>query len=96
MTVEQHLQQRANSIARQNGYGRATSYIFGVEDKVISHTRYGYRKTSNGQYVPNAYRNNFGWKNTYYQPAETVVQISVTHAGENFFLPSALDKPCPD
>ena len=93
MTVEQQLQKRANSIARQNGYGRATSYIFGVEDKVISHTRYGYRKTSNGQYVPNAYLRNFGWKNTYYQNAITVVQINISHQ-LTFFLPSALDKPC--
>ena len=81
MTEEQRLQKLANCIARRNGYGRADSYMFGIEDKVISHTRYGYRKTSNGQYVSNAYRANFGWKNTYYQPARTVVQLNVTHIG---------------
>jgi hypothetical protein len=86
MTEEQRLQKLANSISRRNGYGRADSYKFGIEDKVISHTRYGYRKTSNGQYVSNAYRKNFGWKNTYYQEAITVVQISITHIGQDFFL----------
>jgi hypothetical protein len=66
---------QANRIARQNGFGKATAVEFGIEDKVISHTCYGYRKYTTGEYVPNKYLANFGWKNTYYQHAETIVQI---------------------
>jgi hypothetical protein len=66
----------ANRIARKAGYGKATKIVHaGGEPRVISHTKYGYRKTTTGQYVPNSYRNHFGWKNTYYQAAETVVNI---------------------
>lgn len=68
-------QQRANAIARKHGYGRATSIIYGEDDKVVSHISYGYRKYTTGEYVPNTYRANFGWKNTYYQPAITVVML---------------------
>lgn len=68
-------QKKANIIARKAGYGKATKIITGNEDKVISHTDFGYRKVTTGEYVPHAYRNNFGWKNTYYQKAETVVMI---------------------
>lgn len=73
ITSEQ--QRQANAIARQHGHGTATEVRLGKEDRVVSHIRYGYRKCTTGQYVPNAYRNNFGWKNTYYQNAETVVEI---------------------
>ena len=68
-------QKRANQIARQAGYGTATEIIFGDAEKVVSHTSYGYRKETTGEYVPKAYLNNFGWKNTYYQHAETVVML---------------------
>ena len=74
MAIKDH-QKRANIIARRAGYGSATSIIYGNEDKVVSHTSYGYRKRTTGEYVPNSYRNNFGWKNTYYQRAETVVML---------------------
>ena len=73
---------RANSIARKAGYGRATKIwvnepIDGdIQPKVLSHISYGYRKYSTGEYVPNSYLKNFGWKNTYYQQAETVVLIT--------------------
>lgn len=77
MEITKEIRRKANSIARKHGYGVATEIIFGDKDKVVSHTRYGYRKYTTGEYVPNKYRNNFGWKNTYYQPAETVVMIKV-------------------
>lgn len=65
----------ANSIARKSGYGSATEIIRGEKDCVVSHTDYGYRKITTDEYVPNSYRSNFGWKNTYYQHAETVVSV---------------------
>lgn len=68
-------QKRANIIARQHGYGRATKIVKGDADRVVSHVAYGYRKYSTGAYVPNAYRLKFGWKNTYYQCAETTVML---------------------
>ncbi len=70
------FQKFANKIARANGFHSATKIIFGCENKILDRTDYGYRKYSTGEYVPNAYRANFGWKNTYYQHAQTVVQIS--------------------
>jgi|WetSurMetagenome_2_1015567.scaffolds.fasta_scaffold526152_1 hypothetical protein len=42
----------------------------------ISCTCFGYRKCTTGEYVSNAYRQNFGWKNTYYQNA----QLAITFA----------------
>jgi hypothetical protein len=67
----------ANSTARKAGHGRATSIVFGPteEPRVIDSTAYGYRKKTTGEYVPNAYRYRFGWKNTYYQHAECTVEI---------------------
>lgn len=73
ITPEQ--QRRANAVARRSGYGKATTVVIGTRDRVLSHTPYGYRKKTTGQYVPNAYRSNFGWRNTYYQPAATTVEI---------------------
>lgn len=67
----------ANSIARKSGHGRATAIVFGLTDGAQEHVRFGYRKHSTGEYVSNAYRKNFGWKNTYYQNAETTVRIAV-------------------
>jgi hypothetical protein len=72
----------ANALARQAGYGMATEIWyqeipdnFPQNGYVASHVRYGWRKKSTDEYVPNAYRANFGWKNTYYQQAETVVVL---------------------
>ncbi len=73
------FQKFANKIARRYGFHSATKIIFGRENKVLSRTDYGYRKYSTGEYVPNAYRANFGWKNTYYQSVETVVEICPPH-----------------
>lgn len=75
--LKKKIQRKANSIARKNGYGIATSIVFGDENKVLKHTPYGYRKHTTGEYVSNAYRSKFGWKNTYYQRAETTVQLKV-------------------
>jgi hypothetical protein len=71
------LQKQANIVARNNGYGKADVFVIGDENKIIKHISYGYRKYTTGEYVPNAYRNNFGWKNTYYQSAYTKVMIKV-------------------
>lgn len=35
----------------------------------------GYRKCTTGEYVPNSYLANFGWKNTYYQ--SSVAEITL-------------------
>ena len=74
------IQRLANKIARAHGYGRATHIVVGTENTVLSHIRYGYRKYTTGQYVSNSYRNNFGWKNTYYQCAITEVSIDKNDA----------------
>ena len=68
-------QKLANIIARKAGYGTATEIVHGTENKVVSHIDFGYRKYTTGEYVCNSYRSHFGWKNTYYQRAETVVMI---------------------
>lgn len=75
MEIARDMQKKANIIARKNGYGTATTIILGAENKVVSHTCYGYRKYTTGEYVSNKYRANFGWKNTYYQAAETTVMV---------------------
>lgn len=69
------IQRLANSIARKHGHGRATSIVVGSENRVVSSTPCGYRKKTTGEYVPKKYLANFGWKNTYYQHAECVVEI---------------------
>lgn len=74
--LKREQQKLANSVARKFSYGKACEFQWGDSDKVVSHVPYGYRKKTTHEYVPNAYRNNFGWKNTYYQKAETVVQLS--------------------
>lgn len=68
----------ANVAARKAGYGRATEIKINPdipEPRVVHHTRFGFRKFTTGEYVSNAYRAKFGWKNTFYQNAETVVEI---------------------
>ena len=70
------MQQHANTVARQHGCGRANEIVLGDDNRVISHVRFGYRKITTGEYVTRAYRLRFGWKNTYYQAAKTVVMIS--------------------
>lgn len=79
-------QQEANAFARSRGFGKANQIIIGEEMTVARHISYGYRKNTTDEYVPNAYRQNFGWKNTYYQNAETTIQIpeDVLSAGEAF------------
>ena len=77
--MKKTAQQIANAVVRKAGYGRATTIvpIEGAEPMVISHTSYGYRKYTTGEYVSNSYRNHFGWRNTYYQDAQTVVGLPI-------------------
>lgn len=67
-------QRVANAYARKVGYHSATRVEFTDYWSIQCHTRYGYRKYTTGEYVPNAYRTK-GWTNTYYQPAITVVTV---------------------
>lgn len=69
-------QKRANIVARASGFGRATEFVYGAKDKVLRATACGYRKKTTGEYVGINYRRAFGWKNTYYQPAECIVQLA--------------------
>ena len=78
----QTVQQFANAAARHFGYHRADHIVVcemenpASRSKMIDHTSYGFRKFTTDEYVPNSYRNNFGWKNTYYQNAITTIGIS--------------------
>jgi len=76
-----HLQKEANRIARQAGYGVADHIVIGDMIGVKEHIAYGYRKYTTGEYVSNAYRSSFGWKNTYYQNASTTVMLRDPRAG---------------
>lgn len=66
----------ANAIARAAGHGKATKIVRNGSNQVVSHVNFGYRKLTTGEYVQKAYLRNFGWKNTYYQSAETVVSVA--------------------
>lgn len=73
------VQNAANAYAKECGWSRATAMKAAeIAEPVTGDCRqYGYRKFSTGEYVPNSYITNFGWKNTYYQHAvfETIVPI---------------------
>jgi hypothetical protein len=72
----------ANRFAKSLGYGRATSVVVSSDyntPTLIRRVDYGHRKCSTGQYVPTAYLNNFGWKNTYYQHAVTEIGLPVNY-----------------
>lgn len=75
--LSRNWQRLANSIARKHGYGRADYIILGEKNRVVNNVSSGYRKYSTGEYVPKSYLNNFGWKNTYYQKAQTTVEIAI-------------------
>lgn len=83
MPIPTHVQKLANLVARRAGYGSATKIVCTTtgpdHPRVVAHTHYGYRKWTTGEYVPKKYLRNFGWKNTYYQRAETTVAIPVEH-----------------
>ena len=68
-------QKTANKIARRAGFLRATDIEFSGSNTVTESVSFGYRKYTTGEYVCNAYRAKFGWKNTYYQHAVCVVSI---------------------
>lgn len=76
-----HLQKEANRIARQAGHGIADHIMIGDTTGVTKHIAYGYRKYTTGEYVSNAYRSSFGWKNTYYQNASTTIMLRDPRAG---------------
>jgi len=79
-TYEEKIVTMANSIARKFGYNTATTILFGnvKEPKIIHRTHYGYRKYTTGEYVSKAYRNHFGWENTYYQKAITTIVLPLS------------------
>lgn len=74
-SVLSEIQTTANIMARANGMGTATKIVKGKKLAIIDWTNSGYRKNTTDEYVPNSYRSNFGWKNTYYQKAECIVSI---------------------
>jgi hypothetical protein len=81
MIITKEIQRMANAYARKHGCGTATGIEFDPglplgECKVVHRVRYGYRKNTTGEYVCNKYQNCFGWKNTYYQAAITVVAVN--------------------
>lgn len=69
------IRRAANIIAREEGCGKASFIVTGYKNEVVEHIRYGFRKNTTDEYVPNAYRRRFGWKNTYYQAALTTVEM---------------------
>ena len=76
--TKEEIQKLANICARKNGYQKATEIRYDgrrTSAEFVMHTDFGYRKHTTGEYVSNAYRANFGWKNTYYQEAETVIVV---------------------
>jgi hypothetical protein len=76
-TTKYTVQKLANSIAREHGHGTATTIIICEigKPRIGQTTRYGWRKNTTGEYVPQSYRSNFGWKNTFYQSAAAEVII---------------------
>lgn len=84
MELKKDIQRVANRAARDLGFGRANEIVIieGSKPKILSRVDYGWRKITTDEYVPNAYRNNFGWKNTYYQPAWTVIGLPKHMAAE--------------
>jgi hypothetical protein len=77
--------QVANAVARQYRCGTADSYMICSTNGLAEHTHYGYRKCTTGEYVPNAYLANFGWKNTYYQGAWTKVRVCQDYAAKRLW-----------
>jgi len=74
-SVLAEIKTTANIMAMTKNMGKATKITKGKKLEVISCIQFGYCKKSDGSYVSNAYRDHFGWKNTYYQPAECVVSV---------------------
>ena len=70
----------ANAFARDNSWNTATTLTVSEYGNFqLGETKnFGHRKKSNGQYVPNSYLSNFGWKNTYYQHAVCEVKIPIS------------------
>ncbi len=81
MKTSKTLQQIANSIARAKGYWRADciSLVQSEEPKLLNRTENGYRKISDGQYVPKAYVRK-AWSRVYYQNAHTEIGVPISMA----------------
>lgn len=85
--MNKQIKQVATKLARELGFRGATlvtivesrDYPTDVigESTIIRSCKYGYRKYTTGEYVSKSYRKNFGWRNTYYQPAVCHVKIVV-------------------
>ena len=71
----------AHQIARKYGTTKATKIIVGDDSQVLRYVQPGYYKYTTGERVSNAYRNNFGWKNTSYHCAICEVMVNI----ENFY-----------
>lgn len=78
---KQSVEYIANCVARRHGHNVATriTYADVPEPTLGKTTGYGYVKNTTGEYVFNAYRRNFGWKNTHYQAAtcEVILPLSM-------------------
>ena len=74
-TKYKSLQQFANAVARNFSCGSATEIVPWHRIGLVKRIEPGHRKNTTGEYVPNAYLCNFGWKNTFYQHAVTVIGI---------------------
>ena len=80
ITLEQFraARKRAASFARHHGCKMTQFEISETKPTgIVERTEYGYRKYTTGEYVSNAYRRNFGWRNTYYQEAHTRVRVNI-------------------
>jgi hypothetical protein len=75
------IQYIANVCARKEGFNAATKITFKniKNPEIIETKQFGYRKYTTGEYVPNAYRAKFGWKNTYYQNVVCVVALPLRY-----------------
>lgn len=76
LNVDYVLKTVRGAIEDHNTSWNVLTLCMGAADS-IAYMPCGYRKHTTDQYVPNAYRSNFGWKNTYYQAASLVVTFRV-------------------
>lgn len=79
MDMSRAISRLANCCAREYGAQRATEISFhdgGPPLQVMSYRQEGFYKNTTGERVCNAYRSNFGWKNTHYECMQCVVSVS--------------------
>ena len=74
------LRTKFNAFARKQGCGRCTGLEttqYGEVGMVIIEENHPcFRKITTNQKVPHSYRNNFGWKNTYYDRASCTLAVN--------------------